>query len=110
MPTDIDGNGKDKLSVSIHYYSPSTYCIAENPKNSWGYDADWGTDEQVATLHADFDKMSVFTKEGYGVIIGEYGVCSSSKYGVTNFFKEVATYGKSAWIYTCSLGYRCLVQ
>ena len=48
MPADIDGNGKDKLSVSVHYYSPSTYCIAEDPKNSWGYDADWGTDEQVA--------------------------------------------------------------
>ena len=94
MPADIDGNGKDKLSVSVHYYSPSTYCIAEDPKNSWGYDADWGTDEQVAALHADFDKMSVFTKEGYGVIIGEYGVCSSSKYGIPNFFKEVATYGK----------------
>ena len=35
MPTDtVEGNGTSKLSVSIHYYSPSIYCIATTASNT----------------------------------------------------------------------------
>ena len=43
--------------------------------------------------------MSKFTEQGYGVIIGEYGVCNASKDGVPKFFEEVMTYGaKSGFV------------
>ncbi|MCD7709013.1 MAG: glycoside hydrolase family 5 protein, partial [Clostridiales bacterium] len=93
MPTDTDENGHTKLSVSVHYYTPSTYCISESASNSWGYDDTWGTDEDIETMHDNLDKMKKFTDDGYGVIIGEYGVVSSSKDGVPDFIREVMTYG-----------------
>lgn len=95
MPTDIAENGKTKLNVSVHYYSPSTYCIAEDPNNSWGYAAAWGTDSEVKALHADLDKMKKFTAEGYGVIIGEFAVCNARKSNVAQYTKEVMTYANS---------------
>ena len=56
MPTDtIDSH----LMVSIHYYSPATYCIVDNPKNSWGYDASWGTDEDIKALQSELFFRSV---------------------------------------------------
>lgn len=92
MPTDIPENGKEKMSISVHYYTPSTYCIAESDQG-WGYRDSWGSEEDVEELHTLFDMMQKFTKEGYGVIIGEYGVQSPSKDGVPAYMKEVATYG-----------------
>lgn len=95
MPTDtVEENGNTKLSVSVHYYTPSTYCISESATNSWGYSDTWGTNEDIQQMHAQFEKMSKFTDEGYGVIIGEYGVCNASKDGIPQFIKEVMTLGQ----------------
>lgn len=92
MPTDTSKNGKNKLSISVHYYTPGTYCIAESDQG-WGYSDTWGTKEDITELHRNFDKMTKFTKAGYGVIIGEYGVQSPNKDGIPAFMKEVVTYG-----------------
>ncbi len=71
MPEDtVEG----RLLVSVHYYSPSTYCIAESESNSWGYKDSWGTETDKNAMEKDFKKMTRFTDAGYGVIIGEYGV------------------------------------
>lgn len=95
MPTDtVAVNGNTKLSISVHYYSPSTYCIAESAANSWGYLDTWGTDADITEMHDTLDKMSKFTADGYGVIIGEYGVCSANKDGIPQFIKEVMTYSE----------------
>lgn len=94
MPVDtIAENGTNKLSVSVHYYDPGQYCIAETATNSWGYMDTWGTDAHVNAMHKSLDKMKKFTEAGYGVIIGEYGVCNSSKDGIPKFIEEVMTYG-----------------
>ena len=94
MPTDtVEGNGTSKLSVSIHYYSPSIYCIATTASNPWGFSDTWGTEADVKEMHDTLDKMKKFTKEGYGVIIGEYGPQSTSKDGVPQFIEETMTYG-----------------
>lgn len=72
MPED---KAKNKLLVSVHYYTPSTYCIlSENA--SWGrVKNEWGNNKQDRKLLDDnFAKMKKFVDEGYGVIIGEYGV------------------------------------
>ena len=85
MPTDtIDSH----LMVSIHYYSPATYCIVDNPKNSWGYDASWGTDEDIKALQSELSQMRIsFVNKGYPVIIGEYGV-TDTKISENNFVRK----------------------
>lgn len=76
MPKDSQ---KDKLILSIHYYTPSTFCIAEDITNSWGFRSDWGNAETKAADDAElvrqFDKLkSYYIDKGIPVIIGEYGV------------------------------------
>lgn len=62
MPTDtIDG----KLFVSVHFYEPTGYCL-------WDID-NWGTKEEIQAVNDQLAKLSEFTEQGYGVIIGEYG-------------------------------------
>ncbi|HWT76117.1 MAG TPA: cellulase family glycosylhydrolase [Mobilitalea sp.] len=92
MPTDTTKNGTGKLSISVHYYTPGTYCIAESDQG-WGYSDTWGSKADINELHSYFDKMTKFTKAGYGVIIGEYGVQSPNKDGIPAFINEVVTYG-----------------
>lgn len=64
MPEDT---AKDKLIVSVHYYTPWDYCGTKSV-NQWGSPQDY--DEQNNLLQ----KMTKFTEKGYGVIIGEYAV------------------------------------
>lgn len=93
MPTDtVKANGKEKLSVSIHFYAPGGYCIGEDATVDWYLDS-WGTEQDYVDMHAGLDKMKKFTKEGHGVIIGEYGPQSMAKKGVVEFIKEVMIYG-----------------
>lgn len=96
MPNDpIEENGVSKLSVSVHYYTPWNYCGGSEYHQGEG-DAprlfDWGTNEQIASMHQDIDAMSKFTEQGYGVIIGEYGVQTSAADGIPKYLKEVAKY------------------
>lgn len=71
MPKDVTQN---KLLISVHYYTPSTYCII-NEDVSWGKNkVSWGTKQDVKLLDNNFAKMKKFVDAGYGVIIGEYGV------------------------------------
>lgn len=64
MPEDT---AKDKLIVSVHYYTPWDYCGTKSV-NQWGSPQDY--DEQNNLLQ----KMTKFTEKDYGVIIGEYAV------------------------------------
>lgn len=76
MPTD---KVKNRLLVSVHYYTPSTYCILDKDA-SWGKVRNsWGTDADYKSMDGYFAKMKKFVDEGYGVIIGEYGVSKDSK-------------------------------
>jgi endoglucanase len=78
MPKDSQ---KDKLILSIHYYTPSTFCIAEQTNNSWGFRSDWGTREaDYDELNRQFDKLKTsFIDRGIPVILGEYGVTMKNK-------------------------------
>ena len=78
MPKD-DSN---MLAVSVHYYEPSTFCVADTT-SSWGHRETWGTAADLTKVEKDFGELkSKFTDNGYGVVIGEYGVCNADKYGV----------------------------
>lgn len=96
MPTDpIKENGVSKLSVSVHYYTPWNYCGGSEYHQVEGGAArlyDWGTDEDIRAMHAELDKMSKFTEQGYGVIIGEYGVQTTAADGIANYIYEMGQY------------------
>ncbi len=68
MPKDTIEN---KLLISVHYYTPWNYC-GTNSVTHWGSVQDY--DEQNKLM----EMMSKFTEQGYGVIIGEYGVLPKS--------------------------------
>lgn len=93
MPTDIEENGKTKLSISIHYYNPGGFCIGEDKTQEW-YIGEWGSEEDIKTMHDELDSLSKFTDQGYGVIFGEYGPQAMSKPGAPAFIKELMTYSE----------------
>ena len=96
MPADKI-NKAQKLIVSVHYYKPETYCLVNDPKNSWGYMDSWpGYDSNFNTASKQnywFRKLNKFTEQGYGVIIGEYGVSTkkdgSKKQGMEAWMTSV---------------------
>lgn len=86
MPKDTDANGTSKLSVSVHYYDPWGFC---------GDDAHGTYTEQDKKHTAEtFDSLKKFTDAGYGVIIGECGVCNPKQVGVTTCLNDVITLAK----------------
>lgn len=76
----------DKLLVSVHYYDPWNYCGTDSGTQ-------WGTHGEYETQNDDLKKMTKFTEQGYGVIIGEYGVLAKSdgtlKDSVTAYTKNL---------------------
>lgn len=71
MPEDKIPN---RLLLSVHYYTPSTYCIL-NEDASWGkVKKTWGTQQEISQMNRYFEQMKKFVDQGYGIVIGEYGV------------------------------------
>lgn len=68
MPEDTAEN---KLLLSVHYYTPWDYCGTDGV-NQWGSPSDY--DE----MNGLFEKLSKFSEQGYGVVIGEYAVMKSN--------------------------------
>lgn len=77
MPKDTVSN---KLIISVHYYTPSTFTILTEDA-SWGKCATtWGTDAEINQVKTDFQKMkNKFANNGVPVIIGEYGTVTQNK-------------------------------
>ena len=68
MPTDT---AKEKLFLSVHYYTPWSYCGSTGSST-------WGTKKNYEEMNTLMKNLSVFTEQGYGVIIGECGVLPTS--------------------------------
>ena len=68
MPEDT---AKDKLLLSVHYYTPWDYC-SDSTVNQWGSPGDY---EEQNSL---FQMLTKFTDQGYGVVIGEYAVMGAA--------------------------------
>lgn len=91
MPTDT---AKNKLLLSLHYYDPSGYCIGASTDN-------WGIIKDYEDQNASFESISRFVDEGYGIIIGEYGVLKAENYTarpntdiyITNLLNNCDLYG-----------------
>lgn len=100
MPADT---AEDKLLVSVHYYTPWTYCGTLSVEN-------WGTVKDYEEQNTLFKKLSKFTEQGYGVIIGEYAVMTKddgtikNNTGdfVTNLLDNCDLYGYCPMLWDCS--------
>lgn len=76
MPEDPKG----RCAVSVHYYTPSTFCILSEDAN-WGKArSDWGSEADYDELNTHFDMMKEnYIDKGIPVIVGEYGCTTSNK-------------------------------
>lgn len=106
MPED---KAKNRLLISVHYYTPSTYCII-NEDVSWGKNKnEWGTKDDYSVMDKLFAKMQKFVDNGYGVIIGEYGVTTKKgggmKDGTDKWMSAVVT--KSEELNYCPMLWDC---
>ncbi|MBQ9947873.1 MAG: glycoside hydrolase family 5 protein [Oscillospiraceae bacterium] len=68
MPEDT---AEDKLLLSVHYYTPWDYCGTDGVNQ-------WGSPDDFEEQNGLFERMSKFTKDGYGIVIGEYAVMMSN--------------------------------
>lgn len=100
MPTDIVEN---KLLISVHYYDPGTFCGAES------YSA-WGIKSDYEAMNSSLKKMTKFTDQGYGVVIGEYAVFPTDDGQLkenaveyhANFLDICNLYGYNSCLWDCS--------
>lgn len=72
MPNDP----KNRCAVSVHYYTPATFCLLKEDAD-WGkLKTTWGSNRDVKELVKNMDKMKeTFVDKGIPVIIGEFSVC-----------------------------------
>lgn len=69
----------DRVFLSVHYYSPSDFAIADLTSD-WGYRETWGTDEDFEYLDGQFRKLKEnYIDKGIPVIVGEYGCTKKDK-------------------------------
>jgi len=71
MPADT---AEDKLLLSVHYYDPWSYAGASTAAGATA----WGTKSDYEYMDAQLAKMEKFTKQGIGVVIGEYAALPGS--------------------------------
>lgn len=85
MPKDTDENGKNKLFLSVHYYTPTQYAL---DGGSGEY-----TEEDRKAVPGYFEKLKRFSDEGYAIIVGECAVCQPSGVvgGVIDWYTDVFT-------------------
>lgn len=79
VPSDPAGTGK--LFLSLHYYTPYTFCGLDTVE-SWGSPATtWGTTAEQAELDTLFDKAGAFSEsKQIPIILGEFGVTRGTAY------------------------------
>lgn len=67
---------KNRCAVSVHYYTPATFCILGQDAD-WGkLKTTWGSNKDIKELTKNMDKLKkTFVDKGIPVIIGEYSVC-----------------------------------
>lgn len=76
MPDDPEG----RCAVSVHYYTPATFCILSEDAD-WGKArTDWGSEADYNELNTQFGMMKEhYIDKGIPVIVGEFGCATSNK-------------------------------
>ncbi len=95
IPTDVEGNGNDYMSVEFHYYTPWDYA-GECKYNFWGEpykDKGEASPSDEKTMREFLDKLvSTWGDKGLGLVMGEWGVTDRQKAGQTDLIHENMTY------------------
>lgn len=94
IPTDIEGNGNDYMSVEFHYYNPWEYC-GEGKRYFWGspYKEHGGSDVDELNIKNMFEKAAqTWASKGLGVVIGEWGVTDHYKSGQADLGRQNISY------------------
>ena len=70
----VPDDPQNHCAVSVHYYTPATFCILEEDAN-WGKEqTEWGSDADKAELTRNLDLVKqTFIDKGVPVVMGEYG-------------------------------------
>ncbi|MCQ2408289.1 MAG: glycoside hydrolase family 5 protein [Oscillospiraceae bacterium] len=85
---------QNRCAVSVHYYTPSTFCILEQDAD-WGKArSNWGSPRDLNELKQNFEKLTErFVSKGVPVIIGEFGCPTKNKEAasIQKFLSAVTT-------------------
>ncbi|MCL2697314.1 MAG: glycoside hydrolase family 5 protein [Oscillospiraceae bacterium] len=81
----------NKLILGVHYYTPWGYCGDQAGVTAWG------TTAEVEEMNNLLGMLSKFTEQGYGILLGEWGVLDNvgdDRYSFfTNFLALSDKYG-----------------
>ena len=95
VPTDVEGNGNNYMSVEFHFYNPWDYA-GECKYNFWGTpykDKGEASPSDEKNMTDLFDRVvATWSQKGLGVVIGEWGVTDRQKSGQTDLIHENMTY------------------
>ena len=94
IPTDVEGNGNDYMSVEFHYYVPWEYC-GEAKRDFWGepYKEYGGSEMDEKNMEALFERVALtWASKGLGVVIGEWGVTDHYKSGQMELGRQNISY------------------
>ncbi|MBQ4639132.1 MAG: glycoside hydrolase family 5 protein [Clostridia bacterium] len=103
MPIDT---AEDKLLISVHFYDPWSYCGDSDAASATA----WGTKRDYENMDKTLARMEKFTKQGIGVVIGEYGALPGGD-GIlkdntlnyhTRFLDLCDYYGYTSCLWDCS--------
>jgi endoglucanase len=88
MPTDRVEN---RLLLSVHYYTPWSYCGDTSGIGSWGRTS------EVEEMNRLLGLLTKYTEMGYGIVLGEWGVLDNEGDDrltfFTNFLDNCDQYG-----------------
>lgn len=83
--SDTVPEGEKRIMISVHYYSPTDFCLDENyTVTQWGVDVRDPVKAATGGLEDGMESQFVklknrFVDEGYPVVIGEYGSVDKSQ-------------------------------
>jgi endoglucanase len=90
----------DRLLLSVHYYTPWSYCGDTSGVGSWGRTS------EVEEMNSLLGSLTKFTELGYGVILGEWGVLDNHGDDrltyFTNFLDNCDKYGYVSMLWNTS--------
>ncbi len=100
MPTDT---ADSKLLLSVHFYDPSGYTIFTSVST-------WGNEDEYTSMNETLEMMTQYTEQGYGIVIGEYGVLYEGDNELkdnaleyyTNFLANCDLYGYCPVLWSCN--------
>jgi len=86
---DDGANGKNKLIVAVHYYTPGQYTVAEENNESFPLIHTWGTQAERNALNHNMELLKTnFIDNGIAVYFGENGAQTDTRSNMSQTIKD----------------------